>query len=102
MSSFSQLPARMNVEIRAGDKASTSVDFDVSLSPYTVTSQITSLVTGGPVAPIATTVTNAANGQVSIAFPPSLPPGSYGWEMVWVEAGGGRRTVLAGIAEYLP
>lgn len=102
MSSFSQLPARMNIEVRAGDKASTSVDFDVSLAPYTVSSQITSLVTGQPVAPITTTVTNAANGQVSISLPTTLPPGSYGWQMTWTSSDGGRRTVLSGVAEYVP
>lgn len=102
MSSFSQLPARMNIEVRAGDKASTSVDFDVSLAPYTVSSQITSLVTGLAVAPVTTTVANPASGQVSIALPTTLPAGSYGWEMTWTSSDGGRRTVLSGVAEYLP
>lgn len=102
MSSFTQLPARMNVEIRAGDKASTSVDFDVSLAPYTVSSQIMSLVTGQIVSPITTTVTNAANGQVSLSFPTSLPAGSYGWQMIWTSSDGGRRTALSGVAEYVP
>jgi hypothetical protein len=102
VSSFSQLPARMNVTLKAGDKASTSVDFDVSLSAFTVTSQITSLVTGQTVANIATTVTNAGAGQVSLAFPATLSPGSYGWQMLWTSSDGGKRTVLSGVAEYVP
>jgi hypothetical protein len=92
----------MNVTVKAGDKASTSVDFDVSLAPYTVASQVTSLITGATVASVATTVTNAANGQVALVFPSTVPAGSYGWSMTWTSSDGGRRTVLSGVAEYVP
>jgi hypothetical protein len=101
MSSFTQLPALMNVRVKAGDAASTSVDFDVSLSAYTVTSQVVSLVGGAHVASVATTMVNASAGQVSLAFPSSVPAGTYGWNMTWTSSDGSRRTVLAGIAEYV-
>jgi len=102
MASFTQLPALMNVTVKAGDKASTSVDFDVSVAPYTVTSQVTSLVNGAVVSPVTTTVTNAANGQISLTFPANLSAGSYGWAMTWTSSDGGKRTVLSGVAEYVP
>lgn len=91
----------MNVKIKAGDAASTSVDFDVSLSSYTVASQIVSLVGGAPIASISTSVTNASEGQVSLNFPKNIPAGTYGWSMTWTSGNGDRRTVLTGIAEYV-
>lgn len=91
----------MNLKIKAGDASSTSVDFDVSLSSYTVASQIVSLVGGAHVASIPTSVTNALEGQVSLAFPSNVPAGTYGWNMTWTSGNGDRRTVLTGIAEYI-
>jgi hypothetical protein len=103
MTTFSQQPGSMGLSFRGGDEVSTQVDFDISLSGYTVTSQITSLVTGGPVQAITTTLTNASAGQVNISLTEAqtaaLPAGTYAWEMVWVAPGGVTRTALIGTCE---
>lgn len=103
MPSFTQLPALMNVRVKAGDASSTSVGFGVSLSAYTVASQIVSLVGGSHVANVTTTVTSATAtaAQVLLAFPSSVPAGTYGWNMTWTSGDGSRRTAMAGIAEYV-
>ena len=101
MAAYTQLPALMNVKLKAGDASSTSVDFDVSLTQYTVSSQVVSLVGGSLVAAVATTVTSPSEGQVSLVFPAGIPAGTYGWNMTWTSSNGDRRTVLTGIAEYV-
>lgn len=81
---------------------STLIDFDpISLSGYTVASQIVSLVTGQTIRPITTTVSDASAGKVNVSLTSQqtaeLPPGSYGWELTWTD--GARRTALSGVCE---
>ena len=49
MSTYSQLPGQMSLAFRRGDDFSATIDFDISLSGYTVSSSVTSLVTGNHV-----------------------------------------------------
>jgi len=103
MAVYSQLPGQMSLAFRTGDELSTQIDFDIALSGYEVSSQITSLVTNATVQEIATTLTDASAGKVNIFLSESqtaeLPRGTYGWNMVWVAPGGVTRTALIGTVE---
>lgn len=104
MATFRQIPAVMSLALKQGDEAPVAVDFDTSLAGYTVTSSMHSLVTRSVLFPIPTTVTNAAQGQVSLAFGEthtSIPVGSYGWSMQWVAPGAATRTVMSGVVEIV-
>jgi hypothetical protein len=103
---YSQLPGQMGLVFRRGDEFGSVVDFDISLSGYTVSSVITSLVTGEDVMPITTTFANAGAGQVNVSLAEtqtaSLAAGSYGWRLEWDSPGGVRRTALSGVVEVAP
>ena len=103
MSTYSQLPGTMNLSFRRANDFATLIDFDVSLVSYSVTSSITSLVTGASVVPFTTTVTDASAGQVSIALTDTqtaaLPAGTYGWQLDWTAPGSIQRTALSGTVE---
>lgn len=105
MATYTQLPGLLSLSLRAGDELSSTIDFDTSLVGYTVTSGIVSLVTGQTVTSIATTLADAAAGQVSISMTEaqtgSLPPGTYGWRLEWIAPGDVKRTALAGMVEVI-
>jgi hypothetical protein len=95
----------LSLAFRRGDEFGTIVDFDVSLSSHTVSSEIHSLVTGGSVLPFTTTLVDAAAGRVNIALTEmqtaSLPAGTYGWRLEWVAPGEVKRTALSGFVEVV-
>lgn len=95
-------PGRQDVRYRAGDAFSTEVDWSINLTGYTVTSSLVSLVTGAAVAPLATTVADAAAGRVAVSFPAVNVPGTYGWQQTWVAPSGDKRTGLVGYVEVMP
>jgi hypothetical protein len=104
-STYTQLPGTMNLAFkRAGDFAAL-IDFDgiATLSGYTVTASITSLVTGSSVVPFTTTITDASAGQVNIALTDTqtaaLAAGTYGWQLDWTAPGSVQRTALSGTVE---
>lgn len=103
---YSQLPGQMGLVFRRGDEFGSVVDFDISLSGYTVTAAITSLVTGEEVIPITTSFADAVAGQVNVSLTEtqtaSLAAGSYGWRLEWDAPGGVRRTALSGVVEVAP
>ena len=103
MPTYSQLPGSLSLSLRAGDELSSTIDFDTSLVGYTVTGDITSLVTGQTVTSIATTLVDAAAGQVGIAMTETqtgaLAAGTYGWRLEWIAPGDVKRTALAGMVE---
>jgi Flp pilus assembly protein TadG len=103
-STYSQLPGTMNLAFKRANDFATLVDFDgTTLSGYTVTASVTSLVTGASVVPFTTSVVDAAAGQVNIALSDtqtaSLPAGTYGWQLDWVAPGSVQRTALSGTVE---
>jgi hypothetical protein len=102
MSTYSQLPGTLGLSLKRGDTFSVLVDFDITLTGKTVVSTITSLVTGQSVIAPATSVVDAANGQVNVSLTStqtlSLPAGTYGWEMTW-DSGTEKRTALTGFVE---
>ena len=103
MSTYSQLPGTMNLSFRRANDFATLIDFDVSLVSYSVTSSITSLVTGASVVPFTTSITDASAGQVQIALTDTqtaaLPAGTYGWQLDWTAPGSVQRTALSGTVE---
>jgi hypothetical protein len=103
MASYDQLPGTLNLSFRRGDDLSVGVDFNpVSLTGYTMTSTIRSVVTGESVASFTTTLTDAAAGKVNIALSDtqtlSLAPATYRWVMEGTQ-GGLTRTYLNGYVE---
>lgn len=103
-STYSQLPGTMSLAFKRGDDFSSSIDFGgVSLVGYTVTSTLTSLVTGGTVSPITTSVTDAAAAVVSVSLTDTqtaaLAAGTYGWRLDWIAPGGVQRAALQGVVE---
>lgn len=105
MATYSQVPGTMNLTFKAGDTFSTLIDFDVTLSGHTASSQVVSLVTGLPVQPLTTSMTDAAAGRVTISLTAtqtiSIPPATYGWQMSWVDTAGTKRTALSGVVEVV-
>lgn len=104
MPSYEQLPGRLNLAFRAGDDFATLIDFDpITMTGYTVMASVYSYVSGATVADFATTLSNAAAGQVNIALTDTqtaaIPAGTYAWRLQWTDAGGGQRTALMGFAE---
>ena len=103
MTTYTQQPGSMNLSLRRGDEFGTVISFDVSLTGYTVTASLTSLVSGATVLPITTTLVDATAGQVGIALSEAqtaaLAVGTYGWQLIWVAPGAVQRTALSGTVE---
>jgi hypothetical protein len=103
MANFEQLPGTLNLAFRRADEVSTEIDFSpISLTAYTMTATIASLVGGGTVASMTTTMVDAAAGRVNVGLTDeqtgSLPVGTYRWEMT-ANDGAARRTYLVGMVE---
>ncbi len=86
------------------DDFSALIDFSISMSGYTVTAGMTSLVTGSEVQPLTVSFVSATAGQVSVSLTDTqtaaLARGTYGWRMTWVESNA-TRTALTGFVEVL-
>ncbi|NBU34571.1 hypothetical protein EB118_18295 [bacterium] len=106
MPSYDQVPGKLNLSFRAGDYVSTEIDFNpISLTGSTMSATISSLVGGGSVAAITTTLTNAAAGKVNISLTAlqtlSLPRGTYRWDLTGLQAGNARQSYLTGFVEVI-
>jgi hypothetical protein len=93
----------MNLAFKKNGDFATLIDFNVSLSSYSVSATVTSLVTGATVIPFTTTLADAAAGQVSVSLTDtqtaSLAAGTYGWQLDWTAPGSVQRTALSGTLE---
>ena len=105
MPTFSLLPGALNLEVKRTDEFSSTIDFDLDMSSYQVSSNISSLVTGSVVTTMTTSLVNAAAGQVGIAMSEAattnLSVGTYGWCLNSVAPGSVTRTLLAGFLEVV-
>jgi hypothetical protein len=103
MSTYDQLPGQMQLRWRAGDSFSSLLDFDIALTGYTASAIVSSTVTGATVATFTTTIPDATNGKINIAFSSAqtstLGVGTYGWCLTWVAPGGVTRTALEGFVD---
>lgn len=106
MTTYTQLPGTMSLAFKRGDDFATSIDFGgVSLVGYTVTSTLTSLITGNTVTAINVAVTDATAAVVSVSLTDTqttaLASGTYGWRLDWIAPGGVQRTALQGVVEVV-
>ena len=104
MATYNLLPGTMGLGLKKGNDFSTLIDFDgTTLVGYTVTSSITSLVTGATVAPMTTSIADASAGQINVSLTDTqtaaLAAGTYGWKLDWVAPGSVQRTALQGTLE---
>ena len=105
MATQSQVPGNLNLVVKRGDHFAATVDFDIDLTGYTVSSSMSSLVTGSQLSTVSTAITSASLGQVTVTLPKQqtelLSPGSYGWNMKWIPPAGGERSILGGVLEVV-
>lgn len=104
MPSYEQTPGTLNLSFNRSDDFSTLIDFSITMTGYSVTAAIYSLISGDTVQAFTVTAANASNGQYNIALTDAqtaaIPRGTYGWRMVWVE-NNATRTALTGFVEVL-
>jgi hypothetical protein len=104
MPSYDQLPGTLNLSFVRGDDFSVLVDFSITMTGYTVTAAMHSVVSGELVQAMTVTTVNAASGQFNVSFndtqTAALARGTYSWQMTWVE-GNATRTALTGFVEVL-
>lgn len=103
MASYDQSPGALNFSLKSGDDFSALVDFSpITMSGYTVSASISSLVNGSNVVSFETQIVSEADGKVNLSLSDSqtsaLPRGTYGWSLRWIE-GEGTRTALNGFVE---
>jgi hypothetical protein len=88
MASYDQLPGTLNLSFKRSDDFSALVDFSIGMTGYTVTADITSLVSGEVVQPFTVSIVSATAGQVNVSLTDAqtlaLARGTYGWRMTWV------------------
>jgi hypothetical protein len=108
MAEFSLLPGQLALQTRRGDEFSATVNLSqsgsaFSLTGYTVTAAITSLVDGAAVDDFAVSVVSATAGVVTISLQEAdtsaLAAGTYNWSLRWIAPGAVTRTALAGVLE---
>lgn len=107
MATYTQLPGTMHLSFKRAKDFSAVVDFDgMTLTGYTVSAVMVSLVTGSTVQAMTASVTNAALGQCSVSLTDtqtaSLAAGTYGWQLDWVAPGSVQAAALGGIVEVVP
>jgi hypothetical protein len=104
MPSYDQLPGTLNLSLVRGDDFSALVDFSISMTGYTVTAEMVSVVSGAVVQAVTVAATDAAAGQFNVSLTDTqtaaLARGTYRWRMTWVE-GNATRTALTGFVEVL-
>jgi hypothetical protein len=104
MPSYDQTPGELNLSFMRGDDFSTLVDFSITMTGYTVTASLYSLVSGAEVQAFTVTAANASAGQYNISLTDTqtaaLARGTYGWRMTWTE-NAATRTALTGFVEVL-
>jgi hypothetical protein len=104
MPSYDQTPGTLNLSFVRSDDFSSLIDFSITMTGYTVTASMYSLVSGAEVQAFTVTAANASAGQYNISLTDTqtaaLARGTYGWRMTWVE-GAATRTALTGFVEVL-
>jgi hypothetical protein len=105
MPSYDQTPGTLGLSFKRGDDFSALIDFSpITMTGYTVTAGITSLVSGAEVQPLTVSFVSATAGQVNVSLTDTqtaaLARGTYGWQMKWTE-NNATRTALTGYVEVL-
>jgi hypothetical protein len=105
MPSYDQTPGTLSLSLKRADDFSVLIDFNpLTMTGYTVTASMTSLVSGAEVQAFTVTAANAASGQFNISLTDTqtaaLARGTYGWQMRWTE-NNATRTALTGFVEVI-
>lgn len=101
---FTILPGTLNLAVKKGNRFSTIVDFDISLTGYTVTSAVVSPITGSTVTAITVDSSLFSDGKVGISLSDVQTgnlAGTYRWRLDW-NPGSAPRTALEGFLEVVP
>lgn len=100
MSTYSNLPGTLNLSVKSGSTFGIVLTFTgQTLTSYTASSVVSSLVSGRTVASMATSILDATRVNVSIADTTLLAKGSYQWSHSWTQPGGVVKPVLSGVLE---
>lgn len=106
MTKFSVIPGALDFVVKRGDRFSTVVDFDISLTGYTAEAEVYSTVDGSTVQSITVGLTLASEGKVQLQLNStetgSLAAGTYKWKLRWDAGNSAYRTALEGYFEVLP
>lgn len=100
---YNAVPGSLSLALQKGDDFSALIDFSpITMTGYTVSASISSLVTGEQVSPLTVGFVSETAGKVSVSLTDtqtaSLARGTYGWSLKWVE-GQVTRTALSGLVE---
>jgi len=104
MATYDQRAGKMHLSFNRANDFSSVVDFDgMTLTGYTVSAMVVSLVSGSTVQAMSASVTDAALGKCNVSLTDtqtgSLAAGTYGWQLDWVAPGSVQRTALKGTME---
>ena len=107
MATYTNLPGTLNIEVRQGDELGLTPDFNVSLSGYTVSAAVYSVITNNTVGTMsAALTTDGSDGKVSLAMTEAetsaLAKGTYRWALTWTAPGSVARMALTGSLEIKP
>ena len=101
---FTTIPGTLNFTVKRGNRFSALVDFDISLTGYTVTSSVVSAITGSTVTSVSVDSSLFADGKVGVSLSDVQTgnlAGTYRWRLDW-NSGSAPRTALEGFFEVLP
>jgi hypothetical protein len=103
MPSYSTVPGNLCLAFQKSDDFSAMIDFSpITMTGYTVSASISSLVTGEQITPLTVSIASATAGKVNVSLTDTqtsaIPRGTYGWNLKWTE-GQATRTALSGIVE---
>ena len=104
MATYDQRAGKMHLAFNRANDFATVVDFDgITLTGYTVSAMVVSLVSGITVQAMSASVTDAAAGKCNLALTDTqtaaLAGGTYAWQLDWVAPGSVQRTALKGTME---
>jgi hypothetical protein len=107
MATYRKGPGELNWDLKRGDVETVEADFSISLTGYTATAEVLSLVTRERVLSIASSVTAAGTCGVVVmsitaAEMAAIPSGTYLFSMAAAPASGAVRHLLDGWFEVRP
>jgi hypothetical protein len=107
MATYTNLPGVLNIEVRRGDELGLMPDFSISLSGYTVSAAVYSIVTGETAGTMTASVYgDGSDGKVNLAMTETetqaLAAGTYRWALTWTAPGSVARMALTGALEVKP
>lgn len=104
MATFTSLPGTLNIRFKRGDTFLTRIDFSITLTGYTVSSELLRIANRTALQSITTTVIDDVNGIVDVSMTAAetaaLGAGTYIWQLTW-QTGSQVRTAIEGFLEVV-